>query len=181
VIVVRDEPDLVALYWPVGTPNKYPGRRITPHDLLANRGLPLIDSHWVNTDVLILVQPTASHAVYAMWEGGHARFLCWYINLQAPLHRTNIGFDTTDYILDIVIQPDCRAWHWKDEDEFKEAISIGVYSAEQAQAIRAEGEAVIRQMQAGSPPFFKDWEHWLPPGDWSLPNFSPGWDRIDIK
>ncbi len=89
-----------------------------------------------------------------------------------------MGFDTTDYILDIIIQPDCSAWHWKDEEEFKEAVSIGVFTAEQAQEIRAEGEAVIRQMQQGLPPFRQGWEYWSPPRDWAIHDFSPGWDKV---
>lgn len=180
VTVVRDDPDMIALYWRAGTPNKIPDRRVTPQDLLSVQSLPLIDSQWVNTDVLMLVQPAASHAVYAMWEAGQTRFLCWYVNLQAPMIRTPIGFDTMDYILDIVIQPDCSAWRWKDEDEFREAESIGVYSPEQAQAIRAEGEAVIQQMQAGLSPFCEGWEHWSPLMNYSIPQFPPGWDKMGI-
>jgi hypothetical protein len=179
VIVVRDDPDMIALYWRAGTPNKIPDRRVTMQDLLSEKSLPLIDSQWVNTDVLMLVPPAASHAVYAMWEAGHTRFLCWYVNLQAPMIRTPIGFDTNDYILDIVIQPDCRTWRWKDDEDFNEAVSTGVYSTEQAQAIRAEGEAVIQQMQAGLPPFCDGWERWSPPTDYPIPQFPPGWDKIE--
>jgi hypothetical protein len=180
VIVVRDDPDMIALYWCAGTPNKIPDQRVTPQDLLSDQSLPLIDSQWVNTDVLMLVPAAAAHAVSAMWGAGHTPFLCWYVNLQAPLIRTSLGFDTIDYILDIVIQPDCSAWRWKDEDEFHEAVSIGVYSAEQAQAIYAEGEAVIHKMQAGLSPFCDGWERWSPPGDWPIPRFPPGWDKISI-
>jgi hypothetical protein len=178
VIVVRDDPDLTALYWRAGTPNKIPDRRVIPQELLADESLPLIDSQWVNTDVLMLVPTAASHAVYAMWEAGHTRFLCWYVNLQSPMIRTPVGLDTTDYILDIFIQPDCRTWCWKDEEEFEEAVSIGVYTPEQAQAIRAEGEVVIRQMQEGLPPFRQGWENWSPPGNWEIPGFLPGWERV---
>jgi hypothetical protein len=77
VIVVRDNPDLIALYWQAGTPNKIPDRRVTPQDLLPEQSLPLVDSQWANTDVMMLVPPAAAHAVYAMWEAGHKRFLCW--------------------------------------------------------------------------------------------------------
>ena len=30
----------------------------------------------------------------------------WYGNIQAPLKRTAIGFDTADYLLDVWIDPD---------------------------------------------------------------------------
>ena len=155
--------------------------RVTPQDLLSEQSLPLVESHWVNTDVLMLIPPTASHAVNVMWETGQRRFLCWYVNLQAPLHRTKIGFDTDDYILDIVIQPDCRTWRWKDGDEFDEAVSLGVYTTEQARKIRAEGEAVIQHAQAGLSPFCDGWERWSPPEDWPIPNFPQGWDKMDLQ
>lgn len=177
-IVVRDDPDLIALYWPAGTPNKDTGRRVSPQDLLADQAPTLVDGHWTRTDVLMLIPPTTLHAVYAMWETGPRLFLCWYVNLQSPLQRTLVGFDGIDYMLDIVISPDRSSWHWKDEDEFNEAVSIGVYPTELAQAIRAEGEAVIRQMQAGLPPFCDSWESWSPPKDWPIPDFPAGWERL---
>ena len=177
VNVVRDDHEITALYWQAGTPNKMPDRRVTPQDLRSEDGLPLVDSHWVKTDVLMLVPPEAAYAVYAMWEAGHKRFICWYVNLQAPLLRKPFGFETTDYILDIVIQPDRSAWRWKDEDEFNESVSIGVYSIGQARAIRAEGETVIQRMQANLSPFCDGWECWSPPADWSIPKFPTGWDK----
>ena len=128
----------------------------------------------------MLIPPAACHSIYAMWETGHRRLMCWYVNLEAPFHRTTIGFDSEDYMLDIVIDPDLQHWRWKDEDEFQEAITLGIYSTEKAQTIRAEGEAVIRQMEAGRTPFCDGWEHWLPPAEWTIPEFPTGWDKINI-
>lgn len=179
VTVVRDDPGLIAIYWQAGTPNKHPSRRVSPGDLLTIECPQLIDDHWIDTDVLMLVPPAAYHAIYAMWEAGTTRLNCWYVNLQSPFHRTTVGFDSDDYMLDIVIDPDLRNWRWKDEDEFQEAVALGVYSREQAQEIRAEGETVIRQMQAGTEPFHDGWETWSPPGDWEIPGFPPGWDNLE--
>jgi Protein of unknown function (DUF402) len=178
VTVVRDEPDLIAVYWRAGTPNKTPEQRPKPQDLLSEHSLPLIDSQWIWTDVLMLVPPTAAHAIYAMWETDHKLFHCWYINLQSPLKRTRLGFDTMDFILDIVISPDLSVWHWKDEDDFNEAVRLGVYTADEAQAIRLEGERVIQQMQARLSPFCDGWESWKPPEDWHIPVFPPGWEEL---
>ena len=41
----------------------------------------------------------------------------WYVNLQTPLQRTSIGFDTVDHLLDVLIPMDRSSWAWKDEDE----------------------------------------------------------------
>jgi hypothetical protein len=125
----------------------------------------------------MLVTPGSSHAIYVMWETGQTKLRCWYIDLQEPLRRTNLGFDTMDQLLDIVVSPDQSKWHWKDEDEFEEAIAIGVYSIEEAQSIRAEGERVINLLQTGQSPFCDGWEKWSPPTEWDIPTLPEGWDK----
>jgi hypothetical protein len=179
VIVVQDSPELIALYWPADTPDKIPKKRLTPMELLTTHKLDLVDTTWNETDVLMLVTPGASHAVYAMWESEHIRLKCWYVDLQDPLRRTSIGFDTMDHLLDIVISPDRSKWRWKDEDEFREAVEIGLYSKEEARAIRAEGERVIKLMEANQSPFCDGWERWSPPPEWQNPVFPANWDAID--
>jgi len=178
--VVRDDPDLIALYWPAGTPQKVPKGRLAPKELLSTEPVALRDCKWVNTDVLMLAMPGTAHAVYAMWEKGHSSFGCWYIDLQEPLRRTPIGFDTMDHLLDIVVSPDRSEWRWKDKDEFMEAVAIGVFSVKEACAIRTEGERVIGLLRAGESPFCDGWERWSPPAEWEIPAFPAGWDTITI-
>jgi hypothetical protein len=100
------------------------------------------------------------------------------VNLQEPLRRTRLGFDSMDQLLDLVISPDLSTWHWKDEDEFNEAVALGVYSSEDARAIRAEGEGVIARLQARQSPFYDGWENWCPPAEWGLPPLLDGWDDL---
>ncbi len=175
--IVQDTPELLALFWQAGTPNRGPVRRLVPRDLLSNE-ICLVPGSWVGTDVLMLAVPGAAHAVYVMWEAGRTQLRCWYVDLQEPLRRTKIGFDTHDHLLDIVISADQSTWRWKDEDEFEEAVRIGVFSQEEARAIRAEGERVIERFKAGQPPFCDGWEMWSPPSKWGIPNLHEGWDKI---
>jgi hypothetical protein len=177
--VVQDSPNLLALYWRAGTPEKAPAKRLTPQDLLSDE-IHLVDRNWVETDVLMLATPGAAHAVYVMWETGQTKLRCWYIDLQEPLRRTTIGFDTMDHLLDIVVSPDRLEWRWKGEDEFREAEAIGVYSPEEARAIQAEGEQVIELLCAGQSPFCDGWERWSPPLEWEIPELPDGWDRITL-
>ena len=171
--VVQDTPDLIALYWPVGTPTRSPVRRPTVEDELYNR-IELIERNWTDNDVLSLNTRGAAHSIQIMWEGNTHKLRCWYVHLQEPLRRTRIGFDTMDQMLDIVINPDRTKWHWKDEDEFSEAEEIGVYSREKAQSIRQEGQRVIGLLNANASPFCDGWENWTPPGSGVYPCFR--WD-----
>jgi len=176
--VVQDAPNLLALYWRAGNPEKAPARRPTPQDLLS-KSICLVDENWKETDVLMLATPGAAHSVYVMWETGQTRLRCWYVDLQEPLRRTAIGFDTMDHLLDIVVSPDRSEWRWKDEDEFQEAVAIGVYSPEEARAIRAEGERAVELLRTGQQPFCDGWDRWSPPVGWGIPQLPDGWDRED--
>jgi hypothetical protein len=178
--IVQDTPELIAMYWRAGTPNMIPARRPRPHDLLSDDIL-LIPHNWTETDVLMLVTPGASHAVYAMWETGQKELRCWYIDLQEPLRRTVLGFDTMDHLLDVVISADQSAWHWKDEDEFEQAVAIGVYSTEEARSIRAEGERALNLCRTRQSPFCDGWEKWFPPAEWDIPAMPEGWDKIQNR
>jgi hypothetical protein len=74
VTVVQDKPDLIALYWPSGAPDKNPEKRLTPRDLLSTKRPDLVERKWGDTNVLMLATPGEAHAVYAMWEAEHNNF-----------------------------------------------------------------------------------------------------------
>ena len=171
VFVVQDQADLVALYWSAGTPNLTPTGRPTPQDLLSNQQQELQPSYWTNNNVLMLVRPGAAHSIYAMWPEGSLDLLCWYVNLQAPLQRSRMGFSSMDHLLDLVISPDLSRWRWKDEDEFEQAIRIGYYTPEQAQAIRAEGQRVLDGRSGPDSLMIARWANWRPRDHWGIPQF----------
>lgn len=178
--IVRDSTELTALYWPVGTPTRSPVRRPTVEDELENR-ITLQDRNWTDNHILSLNLVGAAHSFELMWESGTHEFRCYYVHLQEPLRRTEIGFDTMDQMLDIVISPDRRAWHWKDEDEFSEAEAIGVYSPAKVKSIRAEAEHVIDMLNRNASPFCDGWENWLPPVEWTVPQFPEGWEAYPLS
>ncbi len=141
VIVVEDSPGLVALYLPAGTPIKLP---VGPNGEPISRALSFVerfalpwrlgDGMWSGNSVLQLAQPGEARSTWGFWSGEHEEFRTWYVNLQAPLVRTRIGFDTEDHVLDLVVDRELN-WRWKDEDELDEAVRVGRFTEEQATAI----------------------------------------------
>jgi len=125
---------------------------------------------------LFLIPPGAVYAVHVIW-GRESKFVGWYVNLQEPLRRTAIGFDFMDPVLDIVVKPDLSEWTWKDQGDLQRAHEMGLFSARQARAIRAEGERVVERIRTKASPFSNGWEHWAPP-EWPIPESLAGWDKL---
>jgi hypothetical protein len=172
MVVVQDRPDLVALYLPVGTPAKRPVWDGRPIRGQADRDWLLRDQPWHTISQLNLVRWDAGHAVELLWEAETGDFAGWYVNIQEPLRRSALGFDTDDLVLDIWVEPD-GTWRWKDEDELEEAVELGRFTQAQADEIRAEGERVLVE-----PPWPTGWEDWRPDPSWSLPRLPDRWHVV---
>ena len=177
-IVVQDLPDLIALYMPAGVLGKDTGHKPTPQELLAAEKINITDCQWDRTDVLMLIVPGEAFSTYVMWETGTKNLVCWYINLQEPIRRTQIGFDTMDNMLDVVVSPDMSEWKWKDDDEFAEAEQVGFYSHETAREIWAEGEKAARLLTSERRDFYQQWQNWQANPEWEIPKLSPLWKKI---
>jgi hypothetical protein len=99
-------------------------------------------------------------------------FRGWYVNLERPQQRTELGFDYEDELLDVWValghQPELL-----DEDELEEAVQRGFVSGEHAAAIRATAERVLAE-----PPWPTGWEDWRPEPEWQMPVLPPGWDNL---
>ena len=118
------------------------------------------------------MRPGDAHTIELCWDHDWS-LKCWYVNLQAPLVVNGACFDTADWALDIVVDPDGE-WHWKDEDEFEEAIRLGVFPDEaSADAVRKEGERVISEQ-----PWPTGWEQWRPPLEWDSLPLPRDWDKL---
>jgi hypothetical protein len=176
MIVAIDTPALLGLWFPRGTRFLAPSTP-THRPRAATRGvrlalcLALGDWHLVprtwDVDSLWLSRPGAAHATLVSWlpDGSHYG---WYVNLQDPFVRTSDGFDYMDMMLDIVVEPG-RRWHWKDEDELEAVVAAGAIDEAKATAVREEGLRVIRDIEAGAPPFCDPWPAWRPDPAWPFP------------
>ncbi|MFB9183872.1 DUF402 domain-containing protein [Dactylosporangium sucinum] len=163
------------------------GMRSMPFAEYVELGAPTLKhGTWGGPGVLKLHRPGGpAHSVW-WFRDEEERFAGWYVNLERPAIRWSdeggaAGVDVTDEDLDIVVHPD-RSWKWKDEDEFLERLAIPehYWVADEA-AVRAEGERVIKEIEAGEFPFDGTWIGWQPPAAWELPGLVPGWDRPPLR
>jgi hypothetical protein len=104
----------------------------------------------------MLHRPADAYAVWVFWRGPAHAFHCWYLNLQAPLMRTTVGFDTLDHELDLWSQ-DGRVWHGKDEELLDRRVHEGRFTTAEAAAIRAEASQLEAELASAGPWWDPDW------------------------
>jgi hypothetical protein len=170
VIVVRDDPDLLATYIAEGAPFRCPPGRWPTHDGLHpwhGRG------RWQGHGVLMLQRPGDAHAIWVFWFGPQREFRGWYVNLQEPFRRTAIGYDTQDLELDIWVPLD-GPWEWKDDEVLAQRVREGRYTPEQVAETRADGRRIGRELDAGRRWWSNDWSRWQPDPAWPTPQFPVG-------
>lgn len=175
VTVVEHRDDRIVLWLCRGTAAKAPPNfRISIRDL-AEENWDLTDWRWYGSRLMIW-RPGDAHSTYVAWDDD-GEFLGWYVNLEDPWRRTRFGWDSTDHLLDVRVDPD-RTWHWKDEDHLAEAVEVGLFSPEDAAAVRQEGERAIERIGEWRAPFGQHWEEWCPDPDWPLPKMPQDWDVL---
>jgi predicted RNA-binding protein associated with RNAse of E/G family len=99
----------------------------------------------------------------------------WYVNIESPLERTAIGFDTTDHALDVLVALDGSTVVWKDERELEEAVRGGLFSEQEADSFRRWGARAADRIRRREPPFDADWTGWRPDPSWGRPRLPHGW------
>jgi hypothetical protein len=90
----------IATDTPVGRP---PGARL-PIAELAEQRWAFEEARWYGGRLMIS-EVGASHSVYVTW-GKDGELVGWYVNLEEPWRESSFGFDTTDHLLDVWIDPD---------------------------------------------------------------------------
>ncbi|MEX1195810.1 MAG: DUF402 domain-containing protein [Dehalococcoidia bacterium] len=164
--VVEDTTELLATYTPPGSAATIAvgpdgtRLRLPPDEWpTAESAIP------ANRRFLGLHPPGAEHSVLVIWDDGW-QLVCWYINMESDLERTDHGIQYVDHFLDVVVYPTMASWRWKDEDELAEAVERRLITANQAGTIRAEGERALEWLLARRPPYDRPWDEWRPPTEW---------------
>ena len=179
VTVVRNTPELIALYLAPGSICKWPRTKEGQKLRIPQDDWVLQDVPWVGC-MLRLTVPGEAHSVLLFWDES-GQFVSWYIDLETQMSRTPLGFDYMDQMLDIVVAPDLSWWRWKDEDELEECVRLGLWNAAQAAAVRAEGERALARLLAREPPFDERWEDWRPDPTWDPPQIRSGWQTVSER
>jgi hypothetical protein len=174
-VVVEDTDDLLMTYIapaaPFGfTPGPWPTANGL-HPWQPNR-------EWKGNGVLVVQRPGDAYAVWHFWTGDERRFEAWYINLQEPLRRTSIGYDTQDHELDLIVLPDGQ-WLFKDDEKMEQRIAEGRYTAEEVVEIRALGARIGAMLDAGDAWWEPALTTWSPDPSWSTPALPSGW--VDVE
>jgi hypothetical protein len=185
--VIRDDERGLALWIERGSPvanevaDDGRGMRAMPFSEWLTRSYRLRIGVWNGPPVLKFLPAGAAYSVW-WFRDETGRFANWYVNLESPGVRWDdgevAGVDMVDQDLDIVVRPD-HSWSWKDEEEFAERLAFPEhYWVSDEAAVRAEGERVIKIIEAGEFPFDGTWCDFAPDPAWTAPRALPaGWDR----
>lgn len=160
------------------------GMRAMPFTEWINRSYQLIPGVWNGPPILMFLPVGAAHSVW-WFRDETDRFAGWYVNLEEPGVRWNdgalAGVDIVDQDLDVWVPPN-RRWRWKDEDEFAERLAFPEhYWVSDEAVVRAEGERVIKLIEAEQFPFDGTWCDFVPDPSWTPPKALPtGWNRPPV-
>jgi hypothetical protein len=165
VTVLRDAPDEIALWLAPGTVTRHPtgpqhGQHTVQHWLTGSWDLGT--KVWGQPGKLRLSRAGEPFDIWMSPQTGGRAPEPWYVNLQEPLRRGNAGFVTMDHILDVLVAPDLSSWEWKDEDEFEYAQEVGFLTPDRAATIRETALRIIKDVEAGQPPWNTSWATWTP-------------------
>lgn len=182
--IVEDSDIAQAIFQPTGAP-----RRRRTGDRGGPSGRNMLPGGWdggheedpFHGPSVVRVHVPGSHfSVIRKWDSAQKTFHGWYINLEQPWVRTEIGFDSRDDILDIVASDDMSSWGWKDADELEWSVEVGKVSPADADAAYRAGRGAIERLESRRWPFDEaGWNRLMPSSDWGIPQMPNRWFAAD--
>lgn len=172
--VIADAPARTVLYLAPDTAFRGARTRTGAKVRDLSAGWVSMDLVWAGGSLIRLIEPGAWQCVDVLFDAA-GNFDGWYVNLQEPVRRTTLGFDTVDLVLDLEVAAD-GTWNRKDEEDFERAALTGQLQLQTAERVRAEAERMISVVESGGPPFDeKHWLSWRPPSHWTVPALPANW------
>lgn len=132
---------------------------------------------WQGHGCLMVQRPGDPFAVWHFWRGPERTFACWYINLQAAFVRTEIGYDTQDFELDVVVSPD-GSFVVKDLEVLDDRVAEGRFTGELVEWVRELGDHLTGELEARRHWWDPSWAHWVPPSDWRAAKLVSDWSSV---
>ncbi len=178
VNVVEDTPDMLVTYSAAGSRFHFlDGDWPTPDGLH-----PWIHQYdaWHGNGTLMVQRPGDPYAVWHFWDGPDREFRGWYLNLETPFFRTEIGFDVQDLELDIVIQPD-GIWEFKDVDMLWQRRAEGRFTRQEVERVLQIGAEVGEYLDRGDWWWDRSWTSFEPDPEWLMPALPQGWADIATR
>jgi len=180
--VIDDVDDHVVLYQPPKTVHmERGGERGGP------RGRNMVRGGWDGTHsarewrgdgVVFVHRWSEPWSVWRWVSTGGAWSTHFYVNFERPWTRTAAGFDTEDWVLDLVVTADDRAVTVKDADELDWCVEHGTISLEQAELTRRSAALMTETAEEGGWPFDADWSAWLPDQAWRARPLPEHWASL---
>ena len=169
-LVVESDAERLVTWIEPGTPIAYPLGR-------ANGRLRRFEDwevelrRWRKPGRLELTRLGRQHSI-RLFRDTRGRFRGWYVNLQAPLLESRFGYDTTDWQLDLWVDPNGDV-QWKDEDDLARAIELEIMTGDEGRLAREEAHRVLDEW-----PFPTGWENWSTPRNPPALTLPDGWDVV---
>jgi hypothetical protein len=178
--VIEETPDFVALYQPAGTIwKRASGERSGPRGrnmLPTGHDGGYDDTEWTGDGVLRVHRFGEEWSVWRWLDSTRAWSDYFYVNLEDPWRRGALGFDTGDWLLDIVGTP--ASWAYKDEDELEWAEEVSLVDSDWAARTREAGRRASTALEENAWPFAADWDRWLPSANLARPALPSVWNVV---
>jgi len=113
---------------------------------------------WQGPQVLQVHRPGDLYSVWLFFDDGV--FRNWYVNFETPFVRHDGAFDTHDYGLDLIINPDGSTM-WKDVEHLNRMRSEGRMTLDEIGAVLEAAELVTQALDRGDR-WWARWDDWSP-------------------
>lgn len=183
MLLIEDSPTFTVLLQPAGSPVKRrSGRRGGPRSgrLMLPGGWDgrYEDRVWTRNTVRAHSR-AQGYSVIRDWNSDALQYNGWYVNLEVPWVRTNIGFDSKDLVLDVSVSDDLSEYAYKDEDEFHWAQESGLLTSAEATLARSQALRAIEDLRLRRNLFDESvWLRWVPQLPTTPPRLPDRWTEL---
>lgn len=153
VELVHCTPELIVLWYPAGSGFAVPQGYFDNNDLfqknrwqIAQQGWQLKQGHWQKNNVLIVKVPERYYSVQLFQDAASGEFLGYYINFELPYTASDLGYDTLDLDLDLMVYPDGKI-QWKDVEEYDNAVANGDIGADWSEQVELAKADVMARLK----------------------------------